>query len=311
MEEVIHDDRSSPAKKDPRKIARKYQLELCEKAVKENIIVCLGTGCGKTHIAVLLMNELRHQFTKPKKEICIFLAPTVPLVQQQAVVIENSIDLKVQSYFGHVKHLKTHADWENDLMKYEVFVMTPIIFLQSLRHCHIRMELVALLIFDECHHAQLDKRHDYTQIMKLFYNIDNPKCPRVFGMTASPIFGKGGSNYLDYAKYINSLENILNARICSVDGNLDLEALVASPAISIYYYTPVSIYDSKFMLVYMEELEANKNNLFSILRDNYTDLKVLKNKQKSLSKVHGDVIFCLENVGLWGAVQIEGGVKCN
>lgn len=50
--------------------------------MKENIIVCLGTGCGKTHIAVLLMNELRHQFTKPKKEICIFLAPTVPLVQQ-------------------------------------------------------------------------------------------------------------------------------------------------------------------------------------------------------------------------------------
>lgn len=60
----------------------RYQLELCRKAMEENIIVYLGTGCGKTHIAVLLMHEMGHLIRKPKKDVCIFLAPTVALVHQ-------------------------------------------------------------------------------------------------------------------------------------------------------------------------------------------------------------------------------------
>lgn len=60
----------------------RYQLELCKKALEENIIVYLGTGYGKTHIAVLLIYELGHLIRKPQKNICIFLAPTVALVQQ-------------------------------------------------------------------------------------------------------------------------------------------------------------------------------------------------------------------------------------
>lgn len=57
-------------------------MELCKKAVDENIIVYLGTGCGKTHIAVLLMYELGHLIRKPSKNVCVFLAPTIPLVRQ-------------------------------------------------------------------------------------------------------------------------------------------------------------------------------------------------------------------------------------
>lgn len=60
----------------------RYQLELCKKAMEENIIVYLGTGCGKTHISVLLMHELGHLIRKPQKNICVFLAPTVALVHQ-------------------------------------------------------------------------------------------------------------------------------------------------------------------------------------------------------------------------------------
>lgn len=60
----------------------RYQLELCKKALEENVVVYLGTGCGKTHIAILLMYEMGHLIKKPQKDICIFLAPTVPLVQQ-------------------------------------------------------------------------------------------------------------------------------------------------------------------------------------------------------------------------------------
>lgn len=60
----------------------RYQLDLCEKALKENVVVFLETGCGKTHIAILLIYEMGHLIRKPQKNICIFLAPTVALVQQ-------------------------------------------------------------------------------------------------------------------------------------------------------------------------------------------------------------------------------------
>ncbi|KAG1358938.1 putative endoribonuclease Dicer [Cocos nucifera] len=183
-----------PRVRDPRTIARKYQLELCRKAVEENIIVYLGTGCGKTHIAVLLMYELGHLIRKPSKNVCVFLAPTIPLVRQQAVVIENSTDFKVRCYYGGHRHLKDHDEWNKEIDQCEVLVMTPQILLHNLRHCFIKMDLIALLIFDECHHAQAKKRHPYAQIMKEFYKTDAIKSPRIFGMTASPIIGKEHAN---------------------------------------------------------------------------------------------------------------------
>jgi len=106
------------------------------------------------------------------------------------MVIADSTNFKVQRYYGSGKSLRDHKAWENEMAEYEVLVMTPQIFLRNLRHCFIKMDSVALLVFDECHHAQAPKRHPYAQIMKEFYNnLDKP--PRVFGMTASPIIGKG------------------------------------------------------------------------------------------------------------------------
>lgn len=64
------------------KVSLRYQLDLCQKALSENIIAYLATGSGKTHIAVLLIHEMRHMIKKPQKDICVFLAPTVALVEQ-------------------------------------------------------------------------------------------------------------------------------------------------------------------------------------------------------------------------------------
>lgn len=66
-------------------------MELCKKALEENIIVYLGTGCGKTHIAVLLIYELGHLIRNPNNNVCIFLAPTVALVQQVSCYLSSSI----------------------------------------------------------------------------------------------------------------------------------------------------------------------------------------------------------------------------
>jgi endoribonuclease Dicer len=40
---------------------REYQLELFESAKKQNIIVCLGTGTGKTFISIKLIEHLAQE----------------------------------------------------------------------------------------------------------------------------------------------------------------------------------------------------------------------------------------------------------
>ena len=41
--------------------ARRYQVEILERAKERNTIVCLGTGTGKTFISIMLIKELAHQ----------------------------------------------------------------------------------------------------------------------------------------------------------------------------------------------------------------------------------------------------------
>ncbi|CAM8897033.1 unnamed protein product [Rhodiola kirilowii] len=304
---LLRKDEEAPhTEKDPRKIARRYQIELCKKALTENIIVYLGTGCGKTHIAVLLIYEMGHLIRKPQKKICVFLATTVALVEQQSKVIKDSIDFKVGTFCGGTNGLRSHHDWEKEIQQCEVFVMTPQILLRNLNHCFIKMELIALLIFDECHHAQAQSNHPYAEIMKVFYDTNVQSRPRIFGMTASPIVGKGASNHTDVPKCINSLENMLDSKIYTVEKEEELKNFFKSPKVKIYHYGPVANTTSKIHLAYRSRLEDIKCQSLSMLSQNRAascDLKSLQLIKKSVLRVHGNLIFCLENLGLWGALQ--------
>ena len=70
-------------KKEVRK-GRPYQDKMVEYAIKENTIVSLGTGAGKTFVAVMLIREMAHfaegQFTESEGQRIIFLAHTGILV---------------------------------------------------------------------------------------------------------------------------------------------------------------------------------------------------------------------------------------
>lgn len=80
---------------------REYQLELFERAKKQNTIAVLDTGSGKTLIAVLLLRwiidqELERREAGDLPKISFFLCQAVTLVHQQYCVLETNLDHAVR-----------------------------------------------------------------------------------------------------------------------------------------------------------------------------------------------------------------------
>jgi len=59
-----------------------YQLEALDKSIRENTIVYLETGSGKTLIAIMLLRSYAHHLRKASPFIAVFLVPQVVLVSQ-------------------------------------------------------------------------------------------------------------------------------------------------------------------------------------------------------------------------------------
>ncbi|KAF9588713.1 hypothetical protein IFM89_014589 [Coptis chinensis] len=121
-----------------------------------------------------------------------------------------------------------------------VLVMTPQILLHNLFHRLIKMELIALLIFDECHHAQAQSSHPYAEIMKV-YKTNATKASSYIWYDSISIVRKGRANPEILSKCINSLEFLLDAKVYSVEDTGELERYVASPNVKCYYYGPPGI----------------------------------------------------------------------
>nr|AWH61386.1 putative dicerB [Actinia equina] len=191
--------------------ARPYQVELLVKALEKNIVVCLGTGTGKTFISVLLIKELSHQIMKDYEDggkRTFFLVNTVPLVAQQRKVIDQNTDLSVGKYVGEDGvDFWGKERWLKELKDHQVLVMTAQIFVDMLGHGKIQLSKVNLIVFDECHHAK--KEHPYAQVMRYFTAYNRYDHPRVLGLTASIVNGKVKPHRIE--QEIQTLERILRA----------------------------------------------------------------------------------------------------
>lgn len=146
---------------------RDYQVELFEKAKKQNIIAVLDTGSGKTLIAVLLLRhvldqELEDRLIGKKPRISFFLVDSVTLVFQQFAVLECNLDHKIERFCGEMGcDLWDKRTWEKHFQENMVIVCTAEILYQCLMHSFISLDQINLLIFDEAHHAK--KNHAYAR----------------------------------------------------------------------------------------------------------------------------------------------------
>lgn len=210
-------------------IPREYQVELFEAAVKENTIVCLGTGTGKTFIAVMLIKEYEASIRIPFEEggkRTFFLVPTVPLVVQQQKAIKCQTDLRVGGYVGDMNVDNWNKErWEKEFVESQVLVMTPDVFKVIIHHGFLKLSRVNLLILDECHRAV--KQHTYREVMRCMDVLEPHERPRVLGLTASVINSKATEHQVE--RKVHDLEMALHSRVLTVSNQQSMARYGTKP----------------------------------------------------------------------------------
>ncbi|XP_073247902.1 endoribonuclease Dicer-like isoform X3 [Porites lutea] len=217
--------------------ARPYQVELLERSLERNTIVCLGTGTGKTFISVMLIKELSHQIRDTYKN--------VPLASQQAKVIDKNTDLNVRHYVGEMGvDFWDKKIWEKEFNDNNILVMTAEIFLNLLLHSYIKLSQVNLLIFDECHHAT--KNHAYKQIMECFVDCKKTDHPKIMGLTASVVNKKVKPWNIE--SEMRELECTLRST-CETSQDEEVEKFAAKPNELVLKFSNADIDDNTKMLI--------------------------------------------------------------
>ncbi|EIN07990.1 hypothetical protein PUNSTDRAFT_144457 [Punctularia strigosozonata HHB-11173 SS5] len=213
-------------------LPRRYQEEIFVRAQEGNIIAALDTGSGKTFISTLLMKWIASKPAESSK-IIIFLVPKVPLVEQQATFIERQTPLRVgQCYGANAWDLTDRGAWRRQFAASDVIVMTAQIFLNLITHSHWSMDRVSLLVFDECHHTR--KNHAYNGIMREYFQCPGHLRPKIFGMTASPIW-----NPKDAATSLATLEKNMDAKVFAVrEHESELLSIIPKPKEVLVDYPP-------------------------------------------------------------------------
>lgn len=109
------------------------QSKVIQKGVKENLIICLPTGSGKTLIAISIINsklsETKGRFPDVARRT-FFLAPKKVLVHQQYILLKETLAADVLKLTGDdLPENYSYEEWQDILGKHQVFAMTPSILL--------------------------------------------------------------------------------------------------------------------------------------------------------------------------------------
>jgi ERCC4-related helicase len=184
---------------------RRYQVELTLSALLENTIVYLPTGCGKTLVAIKVMEEVKH--LNPNK-LVVFFVPTGPLVSQQAAYIRRESDFRVKGFSGqHGRTTAMNAPAITTDGDFDAVVVTPQYFLNLLFNGRTRITDYSTMVFDEAHHAT--GSHPYCELLKMLTTVGFQVRPHILALTASP-FGEAVREVSGQAA-LSKLAEVFNA----------------------------------------------------------------------------------------------------
>ncbi|XP_067089203.1 probable ATP-dependent RNA helicase DHX58 [Osmerus mordax] len=196
-----------------------YQEEVVQRALqRENIIIWLPTGGGKTRAAVYVVK--RHLETTPEAKVAV-LVNKVHLVDQHYSKEFNphlGRDYKVESVSGD----SDEKDFFGRVVKdSDLVICTAQILENALINTeddkHVELTDFTLLVIDECHHTH--KEGVYNTIMHRYVEKKlkgERNLPQVLGLTASPGTGKA-KNLEGAVKHVLQICANLDSAIVSAE----------------------------------------------------------------------------------------------
>ncbi|XP_014251027.1 endoribonuclease Dicer isoform X2 [Cimex lectularius] len=289
---------------------REYQVEILEKALKENTIVYMPTGSGKTFIAAMLIKykgeKVEKKYTEGGQRI-FFLVNTIPLVNQQASAIRKHVSFVVGEYSGDMNvDYWNQQTWEDQLDRHQVLVMTAQIFLDLILHGYIKFSSVAVLILDECHHAT--NNHCMSQIMSQYKQCADDEQPLILGLTATLLNANCKGNNLD--QQILQLEELLCSKIITSENKKMVEKFSANPIEYVVKYSNFiperkwSEEISNLIKYIASHLRAAYFNSDPVSIGTYDGGQELKNKpkwEKKICLLLANISEAYETLGLYAA----------
>lgn len=185
-------------------------MALVELAKKQNTIVNLGTGQGKTLIALLLIKHFAQAYQEGKQTL--FLVPSIALAGQHTTTLLANLPYTVAT----ACHSSTRTTANKEILaQANILVATHGAARDLFMHYGdmFSFERINLLIVDECHYCSGE--HGYSTIMKNFYHrLPVEKRPRVLGLTASPLVNVKVD--IDDGKLDSMLDSLEQAMDCSL-----------------------------------------------------------------------------------------------
>lgn len=158
--------------------ARLYQQTLFASCIKENSLVILPTGLGKTVLYLMITAQRLEKFPEGK---IVFCAPTKPLLDQHERTTRKSLNIdqdKIVQVSGQIDPKKRKEIWDNG----QVFITTPQTIQNDIIQRRVKLEEIIFLCLDEAHKAVGD--HSYVFIAEQY--LKRATNPLLLGITASP-----------------------------------------------------------------------------------------------------------------------------
>ncbi|KAI4478811.1 hypothetical protein M0804_011557 [Polistes exclamans] len=281
-------------------VARPYQIDLYETALKSNTIIYLPTGTGKTFIAMMLLKRLSTAVQKPYSEggkRTIFAVNTVPLVVQQSEYIARHTGLSCKGYCGDMNvDYWSKEIWLKELEEHQVLVMTSQILVDIITHGYLSLNRINLIIFDECHRAVND--HPMRQVMQQFEQCDVKEQPRILGLSATLL--NSNVKLTNIIDSIKNLEITFHSKIATV-GNI--KGYSTNPKEVFVHYEKYIISESLDKLITKLANLKESLNLFSLPCSN-SNLSSKEFKAKpinvKLQSIIDDIIDHVEMTGIYG-----------
>jgi Fanconi anemia group M protein len=154
---------------------REYQERIAEVCARDNTLVCLPTGLGKSVIAALAIAK-RLEASGGK---AVVLAPTKPLVLQHYANFRKILNLGDEEFglaTGEIPPDKRDMVWRK-----RVVFSTPQTFMNDLILGRIDLSEIAILVIDEAHRAVGDYAYSY-----ICERYSSEPRSLIVGLTASP-----------------------------------------------------------------------------------------------------------------------------